>query len=379
MRYVIYDIETKSTANLNLVGSHIYTCDPTTDIWCLSWCIVTNGVRGPISTWTISDPVPAEILKIHADPDTLIVAFNDAFERQVEQHILHLRYGWPIFPLERRRCAQAAALARGLPASLDAVAAALKLKVRKTAEGKRVMRALALPRKLRKGEDPSQTYWHDTPERLAILHEYNRIDTEITAAVVAITGFLTPAEQAIWEMDAAINARGICIDKELLDAALEIAEQASIELGEKLAALTDGEITSPAQRDRILEWLTRHRYALPNVRKPTLPQHLRTPISHRRSNNCSRFVSMAPMPLLTSSPPCAAGSMTTDASVMSIDIMAQCRVDLRRSAHRCRISRSPRSRILPAQLLPCAPAASHTCGLTITGRWRSSAISPAPK
>jgi DNA polymerase len=156
------------------------------------------------------DPVPQEILTAAAEPDTLVVAFNDAFERLIEQRILHRRYQWPPFPLERRRCAQAIALSYALPASLEAVGAALKLKTRKTLTG--VMKLMAKPRKARKGEDPTQIYWHDEPERLQALCAYNRADVATTAEIVQQLGFLSPGEQRIWELDAAINGRGICCD-----------------------------------------------------------------------------------------------------------------------------------------------------------------------
>jgi hypothetical protein len=103
VRYIVYDIETRSTLSVKEVGSHVYTCEPTTDVWCVAYCIVTDGERGPITTWLPPDPAPPDILTAAADPDTLIVAFIDAFERQVEERILHPRYGWPIFPLARRR------------------------------------------------------------------------------------------------------------------------------------------------------------------------------------------------------------------------------------------------------------------------------------
>jgi DNA polymerase len=276
VRYVVYDAETRSSLNLKQVGSHIYTCGPT-DVWCVSFCIVTDNERGPITTWLPSDPVPAEILAAAADPDMLIVAFNDAFERQVEERILHPKYGWPIFPIERRRCAQAIALGYALPAALDAVAAALKLTVRKTATGKKTMKLLAQPRKPRKNEDPAQIYWHDEFERLRVLHEYNRIDVAITAEIVRLLGFIPPQEQQIWQLDATINARGIAIDAALLDAALQIADEAAVELAEKLTALTGGEITGPAQTERILKFLTKHGCEVANVQEPTLLEALKRP------------------------------------------------------------------------------------------------------
>jgi hypothetical protein len=270
MRYVTYDIETRGVLSLKQVGAYRYTCDSNSDVWCVSFCTVVDGVRGAIATWLPGDPVPKEILTAAADPATLIVAFNDAFERQVEQRILHPRYGWPLFPLERRRCAQAAALAKALPAALDKAAAALGSKVRKSTAGRKAMKALAMPRQPRPGEDPRGIYWHDDPKRLATLYEYNRADVAMTLDVIDIVGFLPVSEQAIWELDAGINARGIHLDTALLDAALTIAEQASSELGEQLAGLTDGGITSPAQVKRILQWLAQRGCTLPNIQKQTV-------------------------------------------------------------------------------------------------------------
>ena len=124
------------------------------------------------------------------------------------------------------------------------------------------MKQLAQPRKPRKDEDPTQVYWRDESERLAMLYEYNRIDVEITAEIVKRLGFIPPQEQAVWQLDAIVNRRGIHIDVPLLDAALDIAKQADAELQEKFALLTDGEITGPAQTQRILKWLAQHGCAI---------------------------------------------------------------------------------------------------------------------
>jgi hypothetical protein len=274
VRFVVYDGETRSVSDLTKTGSHVYFCDPVTDVNCVSYCIGVDGARGPINTWLPSQPVPAEILEAATDPDTLIVAFNDAFDRQLEKHILHPRYGWPIFPLERRRCAQATVLMHALPAGLDSVAAALQLPVRKTKAGNRAVKLLASPRKPRKGEDPSKIYWHDDPELLATLYEYNRIDVEITAEIVARFGFIPAPEQKVWQLDAAINARGICCDVELLDAAISIAEQSSADLCDRLAMLTNGEITSAAQAARIKKRLAAQGCEVPNVQENTLLEAL---------------------------------------------------------------------------------------------------------
>jgi hypothetical protein len=102
MRYIIYDAETRSTLNLRQVGSYIYLNHPSADLWCVSYCTVIDGARGPISTWKPGEPVPGEVLEAYADPEAPIVSFNDAFERQLEQNILGPRHGWPVWPIERR-------------------------------------------------------------------------------------------------------------------------------------------------------------------------------------------------------------------------------------------------------------------------------------
>jgi DNA polymerase len=271
MRLVIYDAETRSTLNLRQVGSYIYLTHPSTDLWCVSYCTVIDGVRGPVSTWRPGDPVPTEILEAHRNPEALICAHNDAFERQLGQQILGPRYSWPVWPIERRRCTQAAALSRALPAGLDKIAEAFRLPVRKTKAGKAAMKKLATPRKPRKGEDPKAgPYWHDNPKLFATLIEYNKIDVEITCEIVRLIGFIPPAEQPVWRLDATINESGIHFDRNLLEAGLKIADEASEELAAKLADLTGGEITSAQQTKRILAWLAQHGCPLPNTQKATV-------------------------------------------------------------------------------------------------------------
>jgi len=274
MRYVIYDCETKSALDLPQFGAHNYARDPSTDIWFVSYCIVTDGVPGPILTWQPGESPPAEIIDLHADPEGLIAAFPDAFERQIHEQILAPRYGWPSFPIERRRCLQASALSFGLPASLDKVAEALKLPVRKTKQGKAAMKKLAKPRKPRPDEDPTKIYWHDDPKLLATLKIYNQDDTSITVKIAGILDFIPPHEQETWTLDAAVNSRGLCFDVPLIDAAINIIEEASIELNEKLAVLTDGVISSPAQTRRILKWCAEHGCPIPDTQKKTVEEML---------------------------------------------------------------------------------------------------------
>src|SRR5262249_28451086 len=112
------DYETRSTLDLREVGVWQYATHPTTDVWCCGLTVDDDLVR----VWRPGDPVPPEWIEAARNPEYLVAAFNDGFERQIEQHIMRPRYGWPEVPLERHRCSQAAAAALALPASLEAVA-----------------------------------------------------------------------------------------------------------------------------------------------------------------------------------------------------------------------------------------------------------------
>ena len=117
------DIETRSTINLTDVGTWRYAGDPNTGVWVVAYAV--NDA--PAQIWIPGQPIPEEFHIAARDPDWLIVAHNDAFERAIEERILAPQYGWPIVPLERHRCTMAMALASALPAALGTVAEVLEL------------------------------------------------------------------------------------------------------------------------------------------------------------------------------------------------------------------------------------------------------------
>lgn len=279
MREFPFDIETCSALNLTKVGSYLYARHPTTDVRCVSYCLITDGVRGPIETWRPGKPVPQAAFIVAEDSEARAIAFNDAFDRQIWEQILTPRYGFPAIPIERHYCAQAAVLARALPASLDAAAAVLKLPVRKTKEGTAAMKRLAGPRrqsaKERKAGAPLD--FTATPEELATLAEYNRIDVLIMMEVVDRIGLLTPEEQARWQLDQRINERGVHLNVNLLETALCLEQEAQRELRSQIAELTGDAVTTPSQRARILKWLAGQGCALLNLRKPTVADALLEP------------------------------------------------------------------------------------------------------
>jgi DNA polymerase bacteriophage-type len=279
MRLFGYDVETFSAVDLKKLGSYLYTRHATTDVRCVAYCLVDNGRRGPVKIWLPGDPPPDEVVAIKDDPDACTCTFNDPFDRQIHEQKLALRHGWPVIPLERRRCAQAAALARALPAALDSAAAVLGIATRKSKEGIAIMRRLAGPRrqtaKERKAGKPLD--FSATPEEMEILDKYARNDVTMMLDAVERIGLLPPAEQAIWLLNQVINERGVHVDIALLEAALLIEQQAKRQVRAEIAELTNEAVGTPGQRDRILAWLAEHGCKISNLRKATVADALREP------------------------------------------------------------------------------------------------------
>ena len=102
--------ETRSAVDLHAAGVWRYAADPTTEVLCVGFAVDD----GPVQIWTPGRPVPPEFIEAARDPNWLIVAHNDAFERVIEDCILRARYDWPIVPIERHRCTMAMARANAL-------------------------------------------------------------------------------------------------------------------------------------------------------------------------------------------------------------------------------------------------------------------------
>ena len=264
------DIETRSTLDLVGVGAQRYAGDPSTDVWCVAYAVDD----GPVQIWIPGQTVAEEFHIAARDPDWLIVAHNDAFERAIEELILAPRYGWPIVPIERHRCTMAAALASALPAALNMVAEVLELSARKDDSGARLMRQLSRPRKPRKNEDPAGIYWHDDPERLERLYAYCRQDVEVERELYRRLPPLSDVEQALWVLDSTINGRGFHTDGALLEAASRIAAAAGSAAHDELARITDGALISTNQVTALQTWLGERGCEVKDVRKLTLKHAL---------------------------------------------------------------------------------------------------------
>jgi DNA polymerase len=261
MPILFRDIETRSTVDLKVVGSYVYASNRTTGVWCVGYAVDD----GPVEIWIPEQPIPGCFVEAARNPEWLICAHNDNFERAIEELILHPRYGWPLIPLPQHRCTLAMAFAAALPGALEKAIEALGLAYPKDTAGQALMRRMARP--LPGGG------WIEDSDSLQRLYAYCRRDVEAERALFRALPLLTADEQQLWQLDAVINARGFHTDGILLDASSQVVAKAEAELLAEFRNITG--LDSAAQTTKLLAWLASRGCTVKDVKKGTLKAALR--------------------------------------------------------------------------------------------------------
>lgn len=233
------DFETRSKVDIKKTGVSVYAMDPSTDAHCMAYAFGDE----PVQLWKRDEPIPPEI-ENHILLGGLIYAHNAAFEQAIWRYVMHGRYGWPLPDGEQWRCTMVMAYAMALPGALEHLGPALGTGFDKDMAGNRLMLAMAKPRKARKGEDPSKTYWRESPEDFDRLFSYCRDDVEAERAADKRLVRLRPSEQAFWHLDQRINLRGVHVDVELAKRSRAIVEAHTAALDKEMAQVTDYEVSS---------------------------------------------------------------------------------------------------------------------------------------
>jgi DNA polymerase len=269
-----WDIESRSRAELGKgkksVGVRAYAAHPTTEILCVSYA---RG-NGPIETWIPGQPIPETVLTAAADLRCSWVAHNAAFERAMLEGILIPQYGWPMVPVVRHVCTMSLALAHAYPGSLEGVAEVLGLVNRKDVARVKIVRVMWKPRKPRRGEDPTQNYWVDTPELRTELYAHNRQDVAIERELHQHPKLhaLPTSEQDTWVIDAEINDRGVYIDVSLAAPAFRLEAQALTELNMRMRHETDGAVDAATKTEKLKAWLESQGVKLPHKQRLGKPR-----------------------------------------------------------------------------------------------------------
>lgn len=235
------------------VGAAVYSEHESTEVLSLSYNL-KDGV-GP-RLWVPGMPPPYDLFN-HILQGRLIEAANSGFEYFIWLNVCHKRMGWPMLPLTQLRDTLAKARAHSLPGALGKIAKVLQVKDQKIDEGKRLLDKFSKPRQPTKNDhrtrirptDPDA--WLDAQK----LYEYNLGDIKAESAISACIEDLSQNELKLWLLDQKINFKGVAIDKEAVDACIEIVRQATEKYNSELTALTGGSVSAASEIQKLGAWI----------------------------------------------------------------------------------------------------------------------------
>lgn len=257
------DFETRSVADLKVVGLHNYARHPSTGVWCMAWAI---GSMEP-EIWVPGMPLPQALMD-HVRAGGRVVAHNAPFELEIWNVICVQRHGfYPLFP-EQTECTMATAYAMGLPGALEDGAQALGLHMLKDAEGRALMLRMARPRRV---EPNGDVVWWDEPEKVARLHEYCKQDVRVERALHERMVPLGEQERRVWLADYRINQRGVAIDVPTVTAAVHAVDHLKGFYDHQLTTLTGGAVTAVGALAALKQWCAAQGYPVESLAKTDLP------------------------------------------------------------------------------------------------------------
>ena len=251
------DIETYSSVDIGKAGAFKYMEAPDFEILLIAYAWGDGPVQllDRIST----QPVGAvedldEYWKFKfalADPNYVKVAHNSAFERAA-----FTRWLGCDMPPEEWEDTMIMAAENGLPMSLDAAGAALQLEYQKIKEGTALINYFCKPCKptIANGGRTRNLPEH-APDKWARFSEYCRRDVEVCQDIYRRLKNL-PApdwERKVWALDARINERGVLIDRDLAEAAIDVDAAFREEHTAELARLTG--LDNPNSVAQLKSWL----------------------------------------------------------------------------------------------------------------------------
>lgn len=265
------DFESASTVDLRRTGVHTYARHPDTRVLCLSYQFEGE----PVQNWTpfSGQPFPMRVLD-HVARGRTVQGWNVGFEWVIWNHVLsRIVPGLPSLALAQLSDTMARAAYWGLPLSLDQAGRALGLGVTKDTDGHKLMMQMNKPR--RRFADGTFSWWHiDDPTRLDRLVQYCDRDVLVEATIAAQLPPLPKIEQAAWELDQRINARGVVLDTELVDKLMELAAEGRHTADEYMRSLTGRAVYAVTSVSALLAHLKTLGYPYDDLTKETIKRRL---------------------------------------------------------------------------------------------------------
>lgn len=268
---------------IGAVGTAAYAEHPTLEVLCLYYKLPDEtGATG----WVPGMP-PPEPLLTHIANGGLVEAHKVMFERLVWHHYCHKRLGWPDLPPLQLRCSMAKANVNNFPAALGPLTDVLDTRIKKDKDGTRLINKFSIPQKPTKKRPTTRIFPSDDPEDAVRFYQYCGIDVLSEEEASGRMEPMSDAELRFWQLDQAMNWKGIAIDRPAVQNMIAILEQAQEKYGQEFRQITNG--LKPTQVQAFRGWLAAQGVmtdsldaaAIEDLLKRVLPPHVKRAIEIR--------------------------------------------------------------------------------------------------
>ena len=274
MKTLSIDIETYSDIPLQKTGVYRYCESPNFEILLFGYSIDSGPVQ--VVDLACGEHIPKEVLAALEDDSVIKWAFNAAFERVCLSRYLGYPTGKYLDP-ESWHCSMVWAATMGLPLSLEGVGAVLGLEKQKLTEGKELIKYFCqpcLPTKAN-GQRTRNRPFH-APDKWELFKRYNARDVEAEMGIQRkLSKFPVPPQ--VWEeydIDQEINDRGVRIDMELVEQAIQMDARSRQELTDAMKRMTA--LENPNSVQQMKQWLSDNGMETDSLGKKVVAELLKT-------------------------------------------------------------------------------------------------------
>lgn len=225
---------------------------------------------GPADLWdlTVDAGIPDRLAQCLRQADEVWFSNGGGFDWPVLKHARPDVFS--LMPQHKWRDVMVQAYSHALPGSLDKLGRVLKLDGAHTKDtrGKALINLFCKPRKGGGWNDR-----HSHPVEWAEFCAYARQDIVVMREASRRMPMWNYRQRDVdlWLTDWRTNARGICVDIDLAQAAVETAREVRRDLSDEMAEATDGAVKAATQRDALLKHLlAAHGLDLDDLTKSTV-------------------------------------------------------------------------------------------------------------
>lgn len=274
MKTLSIDIETYSDIPLQKTGVYRYCESPNFEILLFGYSIDSGPVQ--VVDLACGEHIPKEVLAALEDDSVIKWAFNAAFERVCLSRYLGYPTGEYLDP-ESWHCSMVWAATMGLPLSLEGVGAVLGLEKQKLTEGKELIKYFCQPclPTNANGQRTRNRPFH-APDKWGLFKRYNARDVEAEMGIQQkLSKFPVPPQ--VWEeydIDQEINDRGVRIDMELVEQAIQMDARSRQELTDAMKRMTA--LENPNSVQQMKQWLSDNGMETDSLGKKVVAELLKT-------------------------------------------------------------------------------------------------------